>query len=315
MAAIAGVSLKTVSRVVNGQGYVSSETSERVETAIKKIGYRPNEIARRMRPGQSSTDIGLLIGDLQNPYFGSVAAAVIAEANTQGYGVMISSVDENPERERHAVEALISRRVAGLLLIAGGDDFSFLASEIDHGTPVVFLDRPAAGLDADEVLLANESGAREAVEHLLESGYQRIATIVASSRHATGERLRGYQTALENAGITVDHSLIRLLNKGSVEEARLAARELLDSDNPPEAFFTTTGFVTLGLLYELEGRTDIGVVGFDDLPLADLLPLPITVMSSEPSAVGTLGVRTLFDRLNGDNSPPKRHLIRPRLIS
>ncbi|MBT0566403.1 LacI family DNA-binding transcriptional regulator [Williamsia sp. CHRR-6] len=314
VARLAGVSLKTVSRVVNGEGYIASATAARVEAAIAQIGYRRNEIARRMRPGQESTDLGLLIGDLRNPFFGGVAAAVIAAAHAGGYGVMIASVDEDPTAERHAVEGLISRQVAGLLLVAGGEDFGFLADEIGLGTPVVFLDRPAAGLEADEVVLANEAGAREGTEHLLAGGFTRIAIIVAASRHSTGERLRGYRNAISAALGEVDESLIVQLDKGSAEEAEAAARTLLAAPNPPDAVFATTGFVTLGLLRALDGRTDIGIVGFDDLPLADMLPVPVTVLSSEPTELGTLGVRTLFDRIDGDTTPPRHHEIQPRLV-
>jgi LacI family transcriptional regulator len=314
VAELAQVGLKTVSRVVNNEGYVSAETAERVERAIAQIGYRRNEIARRMRPGQGSTDIGLLLGDLRNPFFAAIASAVISEARGRGFGVMIASADESPADERAAIEGLLSRRVAGLLIVPGAKDYSFLKDEMELGTPVVFLDRPGPGIDADEVLIDNATGARLAVQHLIVAGHRRIATIVAPSRYSTGERLRGYREVIRRKFGAVDESLVFKLSVGSAEEAERAARDLLSRRRPPDAFFTTTGYVTQGLLRALDGRSDVGIVGFDDFPLADMLPTPITVVSGEPATLGTLAVQTLFERLEGDDTPPHRRVVHPQLL-
>src|SRR5205823_11161629 len=112
-----------------------------------------------MRPGQGSTDLGLLLGDLGNPFFAAIASAVISEARARNFGVMIASADEDPGSERAAIEGLLGRRVAGLIVVPGAKDYSFLKAEIELGTPVVFLDRPGPGLDADEVLIDNATGA------------------------------------------------------------------------------------------------------------------------------------------------------------
>ena len=314
VAELAGVGLKTVSRVVNREGYVSAETAARVDAAIAQIGYRRNEIARSMVPGVSSTDLGLLLGDLRNPFFAAVASAVMAEARGRGLGVVMGSADEDPMTERAAIDGLLGRRVAGLLIVPGSKDYSFLKKEIERGTPVVFIDRPGPGLEADEILIDNANGARLAVQHLVAADFRRIAILVAPSRYSTGERLRGYRDVIRRNFGSVDDTLVRKLARGSREEAERAARELLAMRRPPDAFFTTTDYVTQGLLRALDGRSDIGIVGFDDFPLADHLPTPITVVSGDPTTLGTLAVQTLFERLEGDTGSPRRQIVHPQLI-
>jgi LacI family transcriptional regulator len=285
-----------------------------VEAAIEQIGYRRNEIARSMRPGVASTDLGLLLGDLRNPFFAAVASAVMSEARGRGLGVVMTSADEDPSVERAAIDGLLGRRVAGLLIVPGSNDYSFLQKEMELGTPVVFIDRPGPGLQADEILIDNANGARLAVQHLVAAGFRRISILVAPSRYSTGERLRGYRDVMRRNFGSVDDSLIRKLGRGSREEAERAARELLAMRRPPDAFFTTTDYVTQGLLRALDGRSDIGIVGFDDFPLADLLPTPITVVSGDPTTLGTLAVQTLFERLEGDTGSPRRQIVHPQLI-
>ncbi|WP_211268604.1 LacI family DNA-binding transcriptional regulator [Actinoplanes subtropicus] len=317
VATLAGVGLKTVSRVVNGEGRVSRETRARVEAAIAQVGYRRNEVARsmrNMRSGQSTDDLGLMLGDLTNPFFAAVAAAVIAEARGRGYAVVLASADEDPQAERGAIDGLLGRQVAGLLLVPGGRDYSYLKSEIDHGTPVVFVDRPGGGLEADEVVLDNAAGARMAVTHLAAYGHRRIGAIVAPSRWATTQRLRGFREAMKTEVGAVDPSLVRRLSTGSVAEAERAARGLLAMSDPPTAIFATTGFMTQGLLRALGRRRDVAVVGFDDFPMADMLPVPVTVVAGDPTALGTAAAQTLFARIDGWAGPQTRQVIRPTLL-
>jgi LacI family transcriptional regulator len=315
VARIAGVGLKTVSRVVNREGRVSTETRARVEAAIAATGFRRNEIARSMHPGQASTDIGMLLGDLTNPFFAAVASAAIAVARGRGYAAVFASADEDPEAERALIDGLLGRQVAGLLIVPGGRDYGYLKAEIALGTSIVFVDRPGPGLATDEVVLDNAAGARLAVRHLVAHGHRRIATIVAPSRWVTNERLRGYRETLRKEVGAVDDALVRRLTHGSVEEAEQAARELLDLPRPPTAFFTTTGFMTQGLLRALGRRRDVAVVGFDDFPMADMLPTPVSVVVGDPTALGTVAAETLFTRIAGGAGAPVRRVIRPVLVA
>ncbi|MGN9840026.1 LacI family DNA-binding transcriptional regulator [Nonomuraea sp. H19] len=317
VAELAGVGMKTVSRVVNGEGRVSRATRSKVEAAIAATGYRRNEVARSMRgmrSGQSTGDIGLLLGDLTNPFFAAVASAVISVARARGYAVVLASADEDPQAERAAVDGLLGRQVAGLLIVPGGRDYRYLQPEIERGTPVVFVDRPGAGVEADEVVLDNAAGARMAVRHLVSYGHSRIGAIVAPSRWTTTQRLRGFRDAMRAEVGSADPALIRRLSTGSVAEAERAARELLAMPDPPTAVFTTTGFMTQGLLRALGPRRDVAVTGFDDFPLADMLPVPLTVVAGDPVSLGTVAAQTLFARFDGWTEPPARRVIRPTLV-
>src|SRR4051794_37402083 len=165
----AGVSLKTVSRVINHEQAVSPATAERVRAAIGELGFRRNDLASSLRRGSTSATLGLVIEDVANPFYSAVAQAVEDAARTRGFLVMTGSCDEDPERERELILALLRRRVDALLLVPAGSerDRGWIAQELGDATPVVFIDRPPTGIDADAVLLDNAGGARAAVEHLL----------------------------------------------------------------------------------------------------------------------------------------------------
>src|SRR5690349_2630169 len=169
VAELAGVSLKTVSRVINDEPGVAAATAERVSAAIAELGFQRNDLARSLRQGVTSSTLGLLIGDVANPFYSAIAQAVEAAARERGYMLITASCEEDPARERELVGALLRRRVDALLLVPAGPEHAYLGD----GTPVVFLDRPPAGLEADCVLLDNLGGARIAVEHLLAHGHER----------------------------------------------------------------------------------------------------------------------------------------------
>ncbi|MFF7598232.1 LacI family DNA-binding transcriptional regulator [Streptomyces mirabilis] len=313
----AGVALVTVSRVVNGIGTVREETAERVNAAISEIGYQRNEIARSLRPGQNSMTIGLLLGDLTNPFYASLAKAAVEVAAHAGYAVLLSTADEDPKVERRAVGELIGRRVAGLIIVPDQGDHAFLQEVNGHDqVPIVFVDRPATGAEADVVLVDNEGGGRMATQHLIDHGHRRIAILVAPSYYTTGRRLRGYRKALRQSGIEADEALVVTLRRGTTEEATAATHALLTSPHPPTAIFSTTGFLTEGVLrasQQLQAR--IAVVGFDDFKLADMLPTPVTVVTSDIEELGRRAARLLIDRINGEDSPFHRTVLPSRLIA
>jgi LacI family transcriptional regulator len=317
VATLAGVGLGTVSRVVNGVGSVSEASAERVRAAIRELGFQRDEIARSLRPGQNSLTFGLILGDLTNPFYASVAKAAVAVANRAGYAVVLSTVDEDPRIERRAIEDLIGRRVAGLIIVPDQGDHSFLTDANRHSrVPIVFVDRPAVGVEADVVLFDNEGGGRLATAHLVKHGHRRIAILVAPSFYTTGRRLRGYRRALREAGIPADDRLIINLRHGTAEEAAAATRDLLAAPNPPTAVFATTNFLTEGVLRAAQPQHHrIAVVGFDDFRFSDMLPTPVTVVASDTEELGRLAARHLLDRVNGDTGPFRRTILPVRLIA
>jgi LacI family transcriptional regulator len=310
----AGVSLKTVSRVVNAEPSVGAATAARVTSAIDALGFNRNEIARSLR-GRSSSTIGLVIGDISNPFYSTVARAVEEVASRHQTLLVTVSAEEDPERERMLVTALFQRRVDGLLVVPAGRDVGYMLPETRRGTPAVFLDRPPGGLEADQIVIDNAGGARLAVEHLLRQGHRRIGVVGdALSVYTAAERVQGYRAALEEAGVAFDEGLLRL-GPHDVAQAEAATRELLSLPSPPTAIFTTNNRMSVGVLRaRAAGSHRVAVVGFDDLELADMLAVPLTVIRHEPAEMGRRAAELLFARIGGDDRPPQRVVLPTELV-
>src|SRR6187431_1906148 len=197
VATLAGVSFKTVARVVHGEQWVRPATATRVHEAIRQLGYQPNEIASSLKRGVSRDTIGLVIADVANPFFSTMARAVEDVVRDRRLMVITASIDEDRERERAVVEALVKQRVTGLLMVPVGRDHRYLSRERRMGMPVVFIDRPPGHLRADVVLVDNVGGARTAVEHLIAHGHRRIAIV--------GDRLAVYTMQERYAGYEAAH--------------------------------------------------------------------------------------------------------------
>jgi LacI family transcriptional regulator, galactose operon repressor len=311
----AGVSLKTVSRVVNEEPGVRPETAALVHEAIAALGFSRNDMARALRRGQRSRTLGLVIEDVANPFYSAITRGVEEVARTRGMLVIAGSSDEDPERERELVHLLWERRVDGLLVVPAGDDHRYLLPELRLGTQAVFIDRPPGNIAADVVLLDNVGGARTAVEHLIAHGHRRIAMVGDDAGIFTSlERLRGYREALAGAGLAIDESLIRL-GAHDTAAAEVAVEQLLSLAEPPTALFTGNNRITVGALRAL-ARLDGGValVGFDDVELAELLARPTTVAAYDAAALGRMAAELLAQRLAGDTRPPQRIVLPVTLI-
>ncbi|MFC9331257.1 LacI family DNA-binding transcriptional regulator [Kitasatospora sp. NPDC057015] len=314
VAAAAGVGLKTVSRVVNGESGVSAAMAERVRAAIAELGFRRNDSARLLRTGRTAS-IALLLEDIGDPFSSALSRAVEGVAAEQGCLLFTGSSAEDPDRERELALAFCARRVDGLLIVPAGADHGYLLPEIASGTPAVFLDRPAPGIAADAILSENAAGAREGVAHLIRHGHRRIGFVGDLPHiHTSAERLRGYREAMAAAHLPVDEGWIA---SGSTDRVRVAqaVTRLTRGPEPVTALFTANNRVTLGALHHLARLgARPALVGFDDLELADLLTPGLTVVAQDPAALGATAARVLFDRLGGDTAAARRIEIPTRLI-
>jgi LacI family transcriptional regulator len=319
VAELAGVSLKTVSRVINAEPGVAEATATRVAEAIERLGFQRNDLARSLRQGVTSATLGLIIEDVANPFYSAIAQAVEAIARTRGFMVITGSCEEDPERERELVRMLLRRRVDGLLLVPAARvrDHSWLARELGTATPIVFLDRPPHGMDADTVVLDNRGGARAAVEHLLAQGHRRIAYVADPGELFTAaERLAGYRAAMAAAGVLASEELVRL-GTHDAGQAEAVVRELLalPPGRRPTAIFTGNNRHTVGALRALRGlEQEIALVGFDDFELAELLAVPTTVVRHDSQRMGAEAARLVFARLDGDSDPPRRLVVPTELV-
>jgi LacI family transcriptional regulator len=313
VAALAGVSLSTVSRVVTRTQQVDPELAVKVEKAVEMLGYRHNLAAGNLRRADGlSASVGLVFEDVSNPFFSAIHRGIEDVARTRSVLTFAGSSDENPERERELTEAFLGRRVDGLVIAPASADHSYLARDVAAGMALVFVDRPPRFIDADVVVSDNAGGARTAVAHLAAAGHRRIAFLGDRPDIFTAaERLRGYREALaqhegEQDGALVRHPAFR------AADVDATVRELLAGAEPPTALFTAQNLITLAALrtlHELGLQHTVALVGFDDIPLAALLQPGVTVVAQDPYALGRDAAELLFSRLDGYGGPSRREVL------
>ncbi len=320
VAALAKVSLKTVSRVVNQEPGVSPDLVLRVNQAAARLDYRPNLAASSLRrTGGRTATIGLLLEDVGNPFSSTVHRAIEDAARARGVAVLASSLDEDPDREQALIRAFVSRRVDGLAIVPAASDHSYLVNELRAGLALVFIDRAPSFLDADAVLAANREGSRDGVRHLIEHGHRRVAYLGDMRSISTAqERFTGYRDALRAASIPEEERLIRH-GLRSIEAAEAAVTELLSGPpgEAPTALFASQNLVTIGalrVLRRLRLQHRVAVVGFDEVMLGDLLEPGLTVVAQDPAAMGAAASELLFRRMDGDTGPTQIRVIPTRLI-
>jgi LacI family transcriptional regulator len=318
VAALAGVSLSTVSRVVNGSQLVDSQLVAKVERAVELLGYRHNLAAGNLRRANGlSATIGLIFEDVSNPFFSSIHRGVEEVARRRSVLTFAGSSDEAPDRERQLTDALLARRVDGLILAPASHDHRHLIRDVAAGFPLVFVDRPPGFIDADVVVSDNVGGARTAVEHLVAAGHRRIAFLGDQPEIFTAaERLRGYREALAVQGIQIDAEIIHH-PAFRATDVDATVRALLDLPAPPTALFTAQNLITLAALrslHQLRLERSVALVGFDDIPLADVLDPGVTVVAQDPPALGRQAAQLVFSRLDGYDGPSRRIVLPTTLI-
>jgi LacI family transcriptional regulator len=318
VAALARVSLKTVSRVINDEPTVNPELVERVKRAALQLHYQPNfgASALRRRDGRSST-IGVLLEDLSNPFSATIYRAVEEMAIARGVSVLGGSFDEDPRREHELTSSMSRHRVDGVIIAPASRDHQYLRQEQVAGVPFVFIDRPPYLLDADTVLSDSREGSAKAVKHLLSHGHRRIAFLGdLTAIYTAEERYLGYRDALVTAGLAVDDSLIAR-DLRTIDAAQNVAGLLLDASNPPTAFFAGQNLLTIGAVRAIRERglqQRVAIVGFDDFLLADLLEPAVTVVAQDPVSIAREAATLLFARIDGDQGPSKMKIVETTFI-
>jgi LacI family transcriptional regulator len=319
VAALAGVGIKTVSRVVNGEPGVSAATTERVVRAAEALSFQPDLVAGNLRrSGRRSMSLGLILASVDNPFCAAIHRAVEDVAEERRVAVFSASTDEDPARERALVAAFTSRRVDGLIITATAGDQSYLQAELETGTPVVMVDRPPVGIDVDSVVVDNVAGAQEATAHLIAHGHRRIAYLSDLAQIATArQRHEGYERAITDAGIAVEDRL-EAVDLHGADAAYDATRALLLGPEPPTALFTSQNLVTIGAiraLRELGAQHRVALVGFDDFALADLVEPGVTVVAQSPADIGRVAAERVFARLADPSLPVERLVLPTRLVA
>jgi LacI family transcriptional regulator len=313
VAALSGVSIKTASRVLNGEPHVAASTAAKVADAAEQLGFRLNAIARDLRAGARSSSVGLIIGDVSNPFYARIARGAERRLRTAGLQLITASSDEDPDFEQTLVADMLERRVSAVLMVTSASDHAYLEAERRLGVPVVFLDRPPEDLVADTIVIDNAAGVHQAVEHLLHQGHRRVGLVGDLSRLTTHrERVAAFEEAMTAAGIANWRRFVRS-DSHDVDAAERAVRELLQLRPAPTALLTTNNRITTGALRTLRQLSDPpALVGFDDFDLADLLG--ITVIAHDAERMGELGAELVVSRLAGERGPARRVVLPTRLV-
>src|SRR5947209_4722681 len=319
VAALARVSVATVSAVLNSNKYVSPDLAQRVQESITTLGYERNSLAQGLKK-QTSQAIGLIISDITNPFFTSVVRGVEDVANARGYSLILGNTDEDLKKELSYIRLLESKRADGLIISSTLRNSAYLRSWPIRRLPLVSIDRLPDDVTIDAVLIDNVLGARQAVEHLLTLGHKRIGIVTGlPGITTTEERLIGYQQALEAHDIPLDPALIAEGNSRLDGGERAALHLLTQEAARPTALFVTSGLMIIGALQAiyrvgLRCPEDIALVGFDDFDWASVLYPRLTTVCQPTYEIGQKAAQLLFERMENRDAPQQVVRLQPRLI-
>lgn len=296
VAARAGVSTKTVSRVFNDDPHVLPATRAEVEKAMRELNYVPNVLATTFRAGRASV-IGVAVPDIVDPFFAAIARAIEDTARAQGISTLVTSLGDDPVDERDAIESMLGRKLSGLVVAPVGLDHSWLQRWREH-TPIVIVDRGPVDLETDTFTEDDEQGAHLAVSHLIAHGHRRIA-YVGDVLHLSTEtkRFEGWRRAQDEAGIRRSDDLVEVMVSDR-DAAAAALVRLRALPEPPTALFSANARTSMALAHVL--RADpMAMIGFGDFPMADTLTPSVSVIDQDPYRLGALAAARIFDRLAG----------------
>jgi LacI family transcriptional regulator, galactose operon repressor len=308
----AGVSTMTVSRVINNSGYISRETRERVEQAIAELGYVPNMLARSLRFKKTKT-IALVLTDITNPFFTTVARGVEDTASEQGFSVIFCNTDESQDDETEYLNLLVQKQVDGVVLVPAHSASESIIFLREQNVPVVVLDRRIPGIEVDLVRCDSEAGGYQLTRHLLELRHRRIGILSGPLGVSTAtDRLAGYRRAMQEAGLERSE----FFGSFKDNDGYRMAQEALALDPNPTALFATNNLVAIGCLRALREAgirvpEDISVVTFDDLPPAMVFDPFLTVVSQPAYEMGQQATGLLLDRLAGKGESQPQEIILP----
>jgi LacI family transcriptional regulator len=314
----AGVSITTVSHVLNGTRHVNEKTVARVRKAIENTGYQPHSIARALA-GAPTQSIGLAISGIANPYMVDFISAIEAEAAAHDHTLLLGDTHDEPNKELQMVQELVRRRVDGLVLAPSpGAMDNALRYLAEQSTPVVLLDR-FLPLEVDQVGTENEEPAAQLVEHLAELGHRRIGLVAGlEGLSTTEERIAGYRKGLQHSGIDFDPALVAH-GASQHEPARAATNRLLERGDPPSALLAANSAMTIGVMHALRERglevpADIALVAFDDFEWSDLFRPRLTVIAQPTRVIGARAVQLLLARLAEPGLAPQSVRLKPTFV-
>jgi DNA-binding LacI/PurR family transcriptional regulator len=314
----AGVSTATVSRVLSGTGSVREPLKTKVVAAARALGYRPNRAARDLRARTTRT-IGVLIPDIENPFFTSVVCGIEHTLQATGHTLLLANYNEDPSRERAHLETFRAENIGGLIFAASGSPAADYVDMVEGGLPMVAVSRAPARLRTDQVTVANRDGAYSGTAHLIARGHRRVALVNGPAVFNTArDREQGYRDAFQDARLAVDESLI-VHSDFRQAAGHDAMVRILELRARPTAVFAGSNLLTLGALQaiheaNLEIPSQIAIVGFDDMPWATSLRPPLTTVAQPAFDVGRTAAELLLERIRKPDQPRKHVVLETELI-
>ncbi|WP_137931741.1 LacI family DNA-binding transcriptional regulator [Mesorhizobium comanense] len=317
VARYAGVSVATVSHVMNRTRHVEPETAERVRSAIAALRYNPNSLARSLRRGETKT-IGLLVPDNANPFFASVARQIEDAGFVAGYTVILCNSDGSAEKEERYLQVLMAKQIDGLIF-AGSSDHARVFSSLLPSVPAVLLDREIHSVNVDSVLVDHDHGGYLAGRYLVGLGHKKFG-VIGGPRDSSSSpaRLQGFVRALQEAGLDLPASSVVDSDYHFVG-GRVAMEQLMAQAPGITALFACNDLMAMGALTVLRGRglrvpDEMSIVGFDDIPYAVTTWPPLTTIAQPVEKIGTRAVSLLMQRLGGPEAPSRREILAPALV-
>lgn len=314
MARLAGVGLGTASRALSGQGYVSKETLARIHAAAERLGYQRNELARSLRVSRSYV-VGIVVPDIGGPFMVECVRSAQHIFRQHRYMSVIAFTDGNSNIEKEEIEYLARRQIDGLLVVAADSSATYLSTPQVSKVPMVFFDQPIQQKEFDAVLVKNQQGARNAVQHLIEHGHKRIAAVgVFRHLYSMRKRIEGYREAIKDAG------LCEYLAVPEPEAIDRQVEEWLSMKNPPTAIFCLNELSSIKVIEALATRhikmpDQIAFIGFDEVQLGSYLDPPLTAIVQPVSVIGEQAALRLLERIDADTPPlAKRIMLDTRFI-
>ncbi len=316
----AGVSIATVSRVINNNPNVNSETRIKVQQVIKTLKYKPNRVAKRLRTRSSSSNlIGVLIPDIQNPFYVEVLRGIEDVAYKNNYALIMCNFAQEEKKEKLYLDILRSESIDGLIAAPTSEYDQEVISLVKENLPIVCVDRGLKDVDVDVVLVENQSGAFSAVNHLAKSGYKRIAYISGLPKiPSSQQREKGYVEALKANNLKIDRSLIKYGDSRHESGVKLC-EDLLNLANPPDAIFAGNNLITLGALETIHNKNlripaDIAIIGFDDMYWSISLNPPLTAVRQPAYEIGKHAAEQLILRINDPSRPTLSMILKTELM-
>lgn len=297
----AGVSVSTVSHVINGTRYVSPELTRRVQAAMEKLDYQPNKVARSLRTKRTHM-VSLIVSDISNPFFATIVRGAEDAAAENGFDLVVVDSDENPDKESKALEALLQKNLEGFIIAPTGELHKGLQRLLTRKVPLVFVDRKVSNIQTDSVLSDNISGAYKATNYLIQLGHTRIGIILGLEKTTPSqERFEGYKRALAEAGLPLREELV-VRGGFKMEGGEKACRKLISLTNPPTAILVLNNRMLLGVMRALRDTgflcpQDISVVGFDDFEWMAMFDPPVTAVAQYPYQMGYQATKLLLSRI------------------